>query len=103
MIATERPSGEAAAPEAPFLKKPRHSRAEVSTFVPLQKPVQAEKTLQYEIGADDSAADKTLLLEGWVFGTFRDREAQLAFEEMNSIAGWGDTYDAGDGAVMIWA
>lgn len=30
-------------------------------------------------------------------------ETQLAFEEMNSIAGWGDTYDAGDGAVMIWA
>ena len=62
-----------------------YPRAEVSTFVPLQKPVQAEKTLQYEIGADDSAADKTLLLEGWVFGTFRDREAHLAFDVLSDV------------------
>ena len=62
-----------------------YPRTEVSTFVPLQKPVQAEKTLQYEIGADDSVADKTLLLEGWVFGTFRDRESRLAFDVLSDV------------------
>ena len=39
--------------------------------------------IQYEVGADDSAADKTLLLEGWVIGTFRDRETRLAFDVLS--------------------
>lgn len=30
-------------------------------------------------------------------------EEQLVYEEMLRIADWGDSYDAGDGAVMIWA
>ncbi len=62
-----------------------YPRTEVKTAVPLQKPVRAEKTIQYEIGADDSAADKTLLLEGWVIGTFRDRDTRLAFDVLSDM------------------
>ena len=62
-----------------------YPRTEVKTAVPLQKPVRAEKTMPYEIGADDSAADKTLLLEGWVIGTFRDRETRLAFDVLSDV------------------
>ena len=62
-----------------------YQRTEVNTAVPLQKPVQTEKTIQYEIGADDSATDKTFLLEGWVIGTFRDREARLAFDVLSDV------------------
>lgn len=62
-----------------------YPRTEVDTAVPLQKPVRAEKTIQYEIGPEDSAADKTFLLEGWVFGTFRDREARLAFDVLSDV------------------
>ena len=57
-----------------------YGRRDMDTTVPLQKPVRAEKTIQYEIGADESAADKTILMDGWVFGTFRDREEALAFD-----------------------
>ena len=57
-----------------------YDRREMDTSVPLQKPVRAEKSIQYEIGADESAADKTILMDGWVFGTFRDREEALAFD-----------------------
>ncbi len=62
-----------------------YSRTHVDTTVPLQKPVRAERTIQYEIGAEDSDADKTFLLEGWVFGTFRDREARLAFDVLSDV------------------
>ena len=62
-----------------------YPRTEVKTAVPLQTPVQAEKTIPYEIGADDSAADKTLLAEGWVIGTFRDRETHLAFDVLSDV------------------
>ena len=62
-----------------------YQRTEVNTAVPLQKPVQTEKTIQYEIGADDSATDKTFLLEGWVIGTFRDRETRLAFDVLSDV------------------
>ncbi len=62
-----------------------YQRAEVKTAVPLQKPVRTEKAIQYEIGADDSAADKTFLLEGWVIGTFRDRETRLAFDVLSDV------------------
>ena len=57
-----------------------YCRREMDTAVPLQKPVRAEKTIQYEIGADGSATDKTILMDGWVFGTVRDREEALAFD-----------------------
>ncbi len=60
-----------------------YPRAEVATAVPLQKPVRTSKTIPYEIGADDSAADKTIILDGWVIGTFRDREANLAFDVLS--------------------
>ena len=60
-----------------------YARTEVKTAVPLQKSVQTEKTVQYEIGAEDSASDKSLLLEGWVIGTFRDRETRLAFDVLS--------------------
>ena len=62
-----------------------YPRTLVKTAVPLQKPVQTEKAIAYEIGADDSAADKTLLLEGWVIGTFRDRETRLAFDVLSDV------------------
>ena len=62
-----------------------YPRTDIQTAVPLQKPVRAEKTIPYEIGADDSAADKTLLLEGWVIGTFRDRETRLAFDVLSDV------------------
>ena len=62
-----------------------YPRTDVNTAVPLQKPVRTEKTIQYEIGADDSAADKTFLLEGWVIGTFRDRETRLAFDVLSDV------------------
>ena len=60
-----------------------YTRTDVKTDVPLQKPVRTEKTTPYEIAAEDSAADKTLLLEGWAIGTFRDREARLAFDVLS--------------------
>ena len=57
-----------------------YDRREMDTSVPLQKPVAAQKTMQYEIGADDSPADKTILMDGWVCGTWRDREESLALD-----------------------
>ncbi|MBR1586712.1 MAG: insulinase family protein [Kiritimatiellae bacterium] len=62
-----------------------YKRTEIDTAVPLQKPVRTENTIQYEVGADDSAADKTFLLEGWVIGTFRDRETRLAFDVLSDV------------------
>ena len=62
-----------------------YPRTVVQTAVPLQKPVQADRTIPYEIGADDSAADKTLLLEGWTIGSFRDRETRLAFDVLSDV------------------
>lgn len=65
-----------------------YGRRAVQTAVPLQKPVQAEKTIAYEIAADDSEKDKTILAEGWVIGTFRERETRLAFDVLSdALAG----------------
>ena len=57
-----------------------YGRMEIDAPIPLQKPVAAEKTMPYEIGEDDSAADKTILMDGWVYGTWRDREEGLALD-----------------------
>ena len=60
-----------------------YGRREIDAPIPLQKPVSAEKTIQYEIGEDDSAADKTILMDGWVYGTWRDREEALALDVLS--------------------
>ena len=57
-----------------------YGRREIDASIPLQGPVTAEKTMQYEIGEEDSAADKTILMDGWVYGTWRDREEELAMK-----------------------
>ena len=57
-----------------------YERREIDAPIPFQKPVAAEKTMPYEIGEDDSAADKTVLMDGWVYGTWRDREEALALD-----------------------
>ena len=59
-----------------------YERREIDAPIPFQKPVAAEKTMPYEIGEDDSAADKTVLMDGWVYGTWRDREEELALDVM---------------------
>ena len=57
-----------------------YGRREIDAPIPLQKPVAAEKTMAYEIGEDDSETDKTILMDGWVYGTWRDREEALALD-----------------------
>ena len=57
-----------------------YGRMEIDAPIPLQKPVAAEKTMPYEIGEDDSAAGKTILMDGWVYGTWRDMEEELALD-----------------------
>lgn len=55
-----------------------YERRQMDTSVPLQRPVSAERTVAYEIGAEDSPADKTVLADGWVVGTWRDVEEASA-------------------------
>ena len=57
-----------------------YGRREIEAPIPLQKPVAAEKTMPYEVGEDDSEEDQTGLVEGWVYGTWRDREEELALK-----------------------
>ena len=57
-----------------------YGRMEIDAPIPLQKPVAAEKTMPYEIAEDDSEEDKTGLMDGWVCGTWRDREEELALK-----------------------
>jgi len=59
-----------------------YGRREMDAPIPLQKPVAAEQSMPYDIGEDDSVADKTILMDGWVCGTWRDREDLLALEVM---------------------
>ena len=53
-------------------------RRQIDTSVPIQRPVASEKTVAYEIGRDDSEADKTVLADGWVVCTWRDLEESAA-------------------------
>ena len=47
--------------------------------IPMQSPVKyAEKTVEYEIGADEPAASKAIIAFGSVFGTFADQEKIIA-------------------------
>lgn len=49
----------------------RYPRREVPPMPPVQQPVSSEKTIEYPC---DTVVDRTLISEGWVFGTWRDVE-----------------------------
>lgn len=62
-----------------------YDRADVATAVPRQWPVKAQKTVEYELGEDDTAENKTILEDGWVIGAFNDRETCLAFDVLADV------------------
>lgn len=68
-----------------------YPRAEVDAAVAFQPPVSAEKTVAYEIGADESPEGKILLGDAWVFGRFDEREKLMALDVItDALAGDND-------------
>ena len=62
-----------------------YERRPVEVTVPRQRPVSGVKTLPYECS---EKGNRTLLLDGWVTGTFDDRERQVAMGLLcNLLAG----------------
>ncbi|MCQ2388621.1 MAG: insulinase family protein [Kiritimatiellae bacterium] len=55
-----------------------YDRAPVASDIPWQKPVSGKKTVPYEIGPDEDPANKFILMDGWAFGRYDDRERMLA-------------------------
>jgi len=66
---------------APF---PRSTKAETK----YQAPVTGEKTMDYEIGADESPDGKLIMGEAWVFGRYDEREKYMAVDVItDALAG----------------
>ncbi len=59
-----------------FLKE--YDYLKVDAEIPFQQPVSGERTISYEIGADEDETDKALVAGGWVFGSYEDQDKQLA-------------------------
>ena len=63
-------------------------RTKVAADIVYQKPVSAEKTLSYEVGADEPTEGKILLGDAWVFGRFDEREKYMAVDALtDALAG----------------
>lgn len=60
----------------------RFERRPADVAVPRQKPVSAAKTVPY---ACDEAGERTILMDGWVTGTFADRERILALDVLSDL------------------
>ena len=65
-----------------------YSRRDVDMAVPLQKPVSASKTMEYELAPGESPSGKTLVADAWVFAPWKDREKAVAFDVLSdALAG----------------
>ena len=63
-------------------------RREMDAEIKYQAPVARERTMSYEIGADEAEEGKTLLGDAWVFGRFDDRERYMAVDVLtDALAG----------------
>ncbi len=62
-----------------------YDRREVDAPVQFQKPVSAKKTVEYEIGADESPEGKVVVAGGWVCGRFDEREKSLALDILCTV------------------
>ena len=68
-----------------------YPRAEVDAAVAYQPPVAAAKTVEYEIGADETPDGKVILGDAWVFGRFDEREKLMALDVItDALAGDND-------------
>ena len=68
-----------------------YSRANVDAPVMIQRPVSASRTIDYEIGADETPEGKVLMSDAWVFGRFDEREKYLAMDVLtDALAGDND-------------
>ena len=64
-----------------FLKD--YDRVEVRAEIPIQKPTANKATVPYEVEGD--AAQKYILMDGWVIGRFDERERQMAFAVLSEV------------------
>ena len=65
-----------------------YPRKAVDAEIEYQKPVSADKTMQYEIGAAESEEGKVILGDAWVFGKFDEREKCMAVDVLtDALAG----------------
>lgn len=65
-----------------------YPRTKVDAEFVLQKPVSAEKTMKYEVGADEPTEGKILLGDAWVFARFDEREKYMAMDVItDALAG----------------
>ncbi|MBR6459106.1 MAG: cyclodeaminase/cyclohydrolase family protein, partial [Actinomycetaceae bacterium] len=62
-----------------------YERKVVDAPVKFQRPVSAEKTMEYEIGADEKTEGKVYVATGWVCGRFDEREKSRALEVLVSV------------------
>ncbi len=63
-------------------------RQRIDADIPVQKPVSRSATIEYAIGKGESAADKTILADAWIYGMFNETEKGLAFAVLaEAIAG----------------
>lgn len=58
-----------------------YDRGTVASEIPLQRPVQAQRTITYANPEEDG---KVVLRDGWVWGTWKDRKEQLALSVIAS-------------------
>ncbi|MBR5548368.1 MAG: insulinase family protein [Kiritimatiellae bacterium] len=62
-----------------------YERKVVDAPVKFQRPVSAEKTMEYEIGADEKSEGKVYVATGWVCGRFDEREKSRALEVLVAV------------------
>lgn len=68
-----------------------YSRRTVDADIVYQKPVSADRTMAYEIGASESDAGKIILGDAWVFGKFDEREKYMAMDVItDALAGYNE-------------
>ncbi|MBQ4382371.1 MAG: insulinase family protein [Oscillospiraceae bacterium] len=59
--------------------------------IPMQKPVCREKTMEYEIGAQESTEGRNLCAGGWVYGSFDEAEKNLAMSVLLRVLAGSNT------------
>ena len=64
----------------------QYDRIDPDADIPMQAPVQPpEKEAFYPIGPEDDEKNKAILARGWVYGTFRDQEKNMAMQALTEV------------------
>ena len=62
-----------------------YGRREVDAPVQFQRPVSADRTVEYAIGADERPEGKVFVATGWVCGRFDEHERNLALDVLADV------------------